>query len=86
MKKIILVLALIGIMSPAIAKQISYSDGTPISSVQEGKPVKVYNSHGSLQYTLKKSNSNEIRQYSRTGSYIGKYRERSGKIIYYPKK
>ena len=53
--------------------------------MQGQRQVKVYNSHGSLQYSLKKQSNGTLKQYSKTGSYQATYRERAGKIIYSPK-
>ncbi len=53
--------------------------------MQGQQQMKVYNSEGSLQYSLKRQSNGEVRQYSKTGSYQAKYRERADKVIYYPK-
>lgn len=84
MKKFILLLVLIGITLPATAKQETFN-GNPVSSVQEGKPVRIYNQYGSHISTLKKKSNGEVREYNSTGSYVGKYRERAGKVIHYQK-
>lgn len=84
MKKFILTLALIGITLPAIAKQETFN-GNPVSYVQEGKPIKIYNQYGSHISTFKKKSNGEVREYNSTGSYQGRYKERAGKIIYYKK-
>lgn len=84
-EKVIILFILCSVVAPAMAIQTSYSNGSPVGSVQEGKPVKIYNQYGSHIRTFKKKSNGEVREYNSTGSFKGRYKERAGKVIYFPK-
>lgn len=74
-------------VATASAGNCIQSQKSQLDNMMQGQQqMKVYNSHGSLQYTLKNQSNGTVRQYSKTGSYQATYRERAGKVIYYPKK
>ena len=84
LKKVFVSVFILMIIVPtAKCQQLQQSQ---LNGMMQGQQnLKVYNSHGSLQYSLKKQSNGTIKQYSKTGSYEATYIERAGKVIYYPK-
>lgn len=80
MKKIILVLALVSIIT---APCLASSNLSPFE-LKSGEKLKMYDKHGSYQGYYKKD-GNKIKEYNRSGSYQGYYKQDGSKVKKYNK-
>lgn len=85
-EKILIVLILCSIALPVKAIQTSFSDGSSTGYYQSDKTTKVYDKDGSYQYKLVQKSNGQTREYGKTGSFQGYYKQQGSKLKYYPSK
>lgn len=84
-KNILILLILCSVATPAMAMQTSYSDGSSTGYGQIDKPIKIYNSSGSLSEYRVPQNNKTVRTYNKYHQYTGYYKRDGSKIKYHLK-
>lgn len=84
-EKVLILLILCSLANPATAIQKTYSDGSSTGYGQIDKPIKIYNSSGSLVEYREPKNNNTVATYNRYHQRTGYYKQQGSKLKYYPK-